>query len=183
MSNGKPTQKLVEVDWEYLTIEDGEPTTVTETWYAYFTFRSLSEMYKRMGFDEDRAHEIAQEVDEAEDEQSVDDFIQEARDEVEVTEIEANYYLVWAAFQWHARQKGIDLSPGDVADRLSGDNVEYILIEVMRALEAFETGTLPSRDEIEERRKEQEDEDMGKKLSPRSSGGAAPSPSSTSTAS
>jgi hypothetical protein len=172
MSNGKPTQKLVEVEWEYLTIgEDGTPKTITETWYAYFTFRSMSEMYKRMGFDEGRAHEIAQEMDDEDGGGDTDPeaFLKEARQEVEVTDIEANYYLIWAAFQWHARQKGITLTPDMVADRITTDNVEDILIEVQRALQAFETGTLPSREDIIEEQSEAEP-DMGKGPSPRKRG-------------
>ncbi len=169
---GTPTDKLVEVDWTYLTLdEDGRPTTKTETWFAYFTFRSLSEMYKRIGLDEQRAQDLAREADE-EDGDVQEDFVEAVQEDVEVTDFEANYYLIWAAFQWHARQRGVKLTPDEVADRITADNVEHVLTEVLRAMEAFETGTLPSREEVEERRDEVEPSGKG---SARTNGGGGKS--------
>jgi len=154
-----PTEKLVPVTLSYLRIEDGEPTEVEEKWFAYFTMRSMSEMYKRLDVPEGKAKELAEEAQEGDrPEQDAEELQDEILSEVETTEFEANILLVWAAFQWHARQKGTELTVDDIGDRITPDNAEHLITQVMRALEAFQTGEVPSEEEIERRREEGEEE-------------------------
>jgi len=164
-----PTEKLVPVTLSFLSIVDGEPTEVEEEWYAYFTMRSMSEMYKRLDVPESKAKELAEQAKDSDDpEQAAGDMQDEVLSDVETTEFEANILLVWAAFQWHARQKGVDLTIDDIGDRITPSNAEYLITQVMRALEAFQTGEVPSEEEIQERKEEDEEDDTVGKERPKS---------------
>jgi hypothetical protein len=175
-----PTEKLVDLKLSYLTINDnGEPEEVQEEWYAYFTMGTFSKMYKKLGVPEDRAKQLAEEAQRDADsaEAGAEDFQDQIIQEVETTEFEANILLVWASLQWHARQAGTEITVEDVGDRITADNAEYIITQVMRALEGFQTGTVPSMEEIERRREEASEEEGAEGKDP-SSGGDKSSPQS-----
>lgn len=182
----KPGQNLVKVNLSYLELEDGEPVEREEERYMYFTMRSVSDMYKRMGIDEQKAREYAEEAKEADDEdEAAKQFEMMAREEVQTSEVEAGILLIWAALQWDARQRGEELTPDDVGDLIDADNVERILIQARRAMYLFREGTLPSYEEFREmlnEENEEEDEareeirekEAGKSLQPSSEPGTSP---------
>ena len=164
-----PTEKLVPVTLSFPSIVDGEPTEVEEEWYAYFTMRSMSEMYKRLDVPENKAKKLAEQAQDSDDpEQAAEDMQEEVLSEVETTEFEANILLVWAAFQWHARQKGKELTIEDIGDKITRSNAEYLITQVMRALEAFQTGEVPSKEEIQKRKEEADEDDTVGKERPKS---------------
>jgi len=155
-----PTEKLVPITLTFVTLENGEPVEKEEEWYAYFTMGTMSEMYKRLDVPENKAKKLAKETQENADdpEEGAEEFQEEILSKVETTEFEANIMLVWASLQWHARQKGKELTIQEVGDLITSDNAEYLITQVMRAFEAFQTGEVPSMEEIERRREELEDE-------------------------
>jgi len=155
-----PTEKLVPITLTFLTLENGEPVEKEEEWYAYFTMGTISEMYKRLDVPENKAKELARETQQNSDdpEEGAEEFQEEILSQVETTEFEANIMLVWASLQWHARQQGRELTLEEVGDLITPYNAEYIITQVMRAFEGFQTGEVPSMEEIERRREESETE-------------------------
>ena len=171
----RPTEHLVKQEFTYLTLEGNEPKEVSETFYLYFTFGTVSEMYKRMGVDEQRAQSLADEMGEADD-VDAEAFQEEVVQDVQKSDLEINMIMVWAAMQWHVRQQGDTISVEEVGDMIHADNAEEVLINTMRALEVFQTGALPTYEEMLERREDAEDAAESGKGSRPSSADAQRSP-------
>lgn len=171
----KPSENLIETTISYVDLdENGEPVERHEKWYLHVTFRTLSAMYKRLGVNEERARELAEDVQDGK--RDEDEFDRLASQEIDVPEQEAIYHMVWGAMKWHADKRGRDLTPEDVGDMLTPENAENVALQMRRAMHLFETGEYLTEEEMRERI-DQEDQDArdaagedGQGKSPRASG-------------
>lgn len=141
MADAKLLDKIVPVEFEYVTFAEGGPKLVEETRHLYYTMGSLMAMYRQMGVDEEEIRRLKESAEKEDAELSKEQVmaVLGANATVE-SDLDAAAVILWAGLRYESRQKGEDLTPEDVADMIDLDDIEPMMEKVNEAFSKFEYG-------------------------------------------